>query len=190
MTIKQIADFMKENYSFPGNPSQFKYHFHKWEIHRRVLTSEKDAIATALGKRSYPGTSTSDVTIHQGGVVKSVNKHQLKRQMRAELSKPVVISILPGVLSSWNLPYAAYAKSVSGIPIWGDDSDSGLLGGSACHPRAAGLRPITNGGTSPTEGHARQVKPPPAGTPCGAPLKMREGGSSVSIPGPKSSKLR
>ncbi|KAK3899068.1 hypothetical protein C8A05DRAFT_18445, partial [Staphylotrichum tortipilum] len=66
----------------------------KWGVRRRTLTTEKNAIASALAKRTHPGTSTSDVTINTD---KAVDKKQLKRYLNDQIRHHQPEPMGPGV---------------------------------------------------------------------------------------------
>ncbi|WQF82047.1 Putative Clr5 domain-containing protein [Colletotrichum destructivum] len=80
LTIPKLAEFIKKNHGFSAEVHQYRHRLHKWDIRKRTTTQEKDDIVAVVGKRSRAGASTSAVTIHQGGLMKEVDKKQLKRQ--------------------------------------------------------------------------------------------------------------
>ncbi|KAK3375765.1 hypothetical protein B0T24DRAFT_698268 [Lasiosphaeria ovina] len=94
MTTRPVADFMQAQYSFHAS---------------RILKKEKDDIVAAPGRRSHPGTSTSNVTL---GLDKGIDKKQLKRYLSGQIRHHVAVEMLLGVLSPFNFSYAAYVKAL------------------------------------------------------------------------------
>ncbi|UKZ92299.1 uncharacterized protein TrAFT101_007259 [Trichoderma asperellum] len=110
MTKRQITEFMKDKYAFHLAVNQLEYNLReKWKVRRRILNREKDDVTTALGKRARTGASTSDATLQEG---KPLDTKQLKRHLQDKIRRFVVEPMVPGVLSAWNLPYAALIKSI------------------------------------------------------------------------------
>lgn len=60
-------------------PHHYRYRFQEWGIKKRTTSKEKDHIINAYGKRSQPGSSRSQVSIHEGGFRKSVDTKALNR---------------------------------------------------------------------------------------------------------------
>ncbi|KAI1209519.1 uncharacterized protein F4807DRAFT_426984 [Annulohypoxylon truncatum] len=116
MTIRQVAEFMKSHYNFYAVVNQYQTRFRKWDVRRRILSSEKDEIVNHLGKRKHPGTSTSDVKLNHGEREKPLDTKQLKRYAKDAIHRYKVEAMVPRALSSWNLPYAAYAASLPQYP--------------------------------------------------------------------------
>ncbi|KAL3290595.1 hypothetical protein RB213_013142 [Colletotrichum asianum] len=112
LTIPKLVGFMKERYDFKAEVHQYRHYFKKWGVRKRIITEEKEAIVKTLGKRSRPGASASDVTIHQGGLTKEVDKKQLKRFLDDRVRHCLVDPLFPGTFSRWNLPYDAYIASI------------------------------------------------------------------------------
>ncbi|KAK0631483.1 hypothetical protein B0T14DRAFT_532220 [Immersiella caudata] len=128
MATRQVADFMQVQYSFYASETQYRHHFNKWGVRRRIVKREKDDIVAALGRRSHPGISTSNVTL---GVDKGVDKKQLKRYLSGQIRQHAPVDMSLGVLSSFNLPYAAYVKALGKR---NDHSSSfGEIGGTPSH---------------------------------------------------------
>ncbi|KAI0886531.1 uncharacterized protein GGS22DRAFT_158100 [Annulohypoxylon maeteangense] len=111
MKISDVAEFMTLHYCFYAAETQYRTKFRKWGVRKRILTSEKEEVVNALGKRTHPGTSTSNVTLHQNDFEKSLDTKQLKRYIKDRIRHHTVETMAPGALSSWNLPYAAYTAS-------------------------------------------------------------------------------
>ncbi|KAH6889439.1 hypothetical protein B0T10DRAFT_513945 [Thelonectria olida] len=124
-TLEQIAQFMRTHYSFHAAVSEYPHHFREWKVINRVTTEVKDNISSALGRRKRPGTSTSQVSIQQGGCSKEYAPNQLKRHLKGMVPRPVE-AIAPGLLSSWNLPYKAFVSSLHQNP--NEPSPFGPLG--------------------------------------------------------------
>lgn len=77
---------------------QYRYQFKKWGIKKRTTTVEKEAVITALGKRGRQhGMGTSNVNIEQGGLVKPVDKKQLKRHLNDSIRREIPSSLRPGM---------------------------------------------------------------------------------------------
>ncbi|EFX00225.1 hypothetical protein CMQ_7227 [Grosmannia clavigera kw1407] len=108
MTMREVAEFMKDNYSFYAAETQYKRKFRPWCIRKRTLATEKNDIVSVLGKRARPGMSTSDVTLSQGGLAKSVDSKQLKRHVHSQIRHYKVEPLVPGVFTTFNMPYQAY----------------------------------------------------------------------------------
>ncbi|KAK6225740.1 hypothetical protein QIS74_01787 [Colletotrichum tabaci] len=112
LTIPKLAEFMEKNHRFDAKVHQYRHRLRKWDIRKRTTTQEKDDIVAVVGKRSRPGASTSTVTIHQGGMMKEVDKKQLKRFLNDKIRHQLVETLSPGTFSHWNLPYDAYIASI------------------------------------------------------------------------------
>ncbi|VUC32914.1 unnamed protein product [Clonostachys rosea] len=112
MTYSKVAAFMKLHYNFHAAESQYKRWFREWGVQKRTLETEKRDIVSALGKRRRPGQSTSNVTIRRGNSDKHIDKKQLVRYVKSEMQAYQNCEIAPGVLTSWCLPYAAWAETV------------------------------------------------------------------------------
>ncbi|OTA65967.1 hypothetical protein K449DRAFT_458006 [Hypoxylon sp. EC38] len=101
--IAQLAKRMKDEYSFDAQVHQYKYHFKKWGIKKRINAEEKGAIISALGKRRlHKGTSTSDATLDQGDFRKAVDKKQLKRHINQSIRQSAPPTLTPGVLGGYD----------------------------------------------------------------------------------------
>ncbi|KAK4141974.1 uncharacterized protein C8A04DRAFT_38633 [Dichotomopilus funicola] len=109
MTMGKVAVFMRDHYSFHAAETQYRYHLSKWGVRRRTHGAEKEEITAALGRRTHSSMSTSDVTLDPD---KAVDKKQMKRYLKDQIRHHKAEVGLPGVLSSWNLPYAAYSKGL------------------------------------------------------------------------------
>ncbi|KKP00295.1 hypothetical protein THAR02_07589 [Trichoderma harzianum] len=109
MVMRQVVEFMKDKYSFHMAQNQLEYALRKWNVRRRILNREKDDVAVVLGKRTHAGTSISDVTLQKG---KPVDEKQLKRYLQDKIRRYVAEPMVPGVLSTWNLPYRALKNSI------------------------------------------------------------------------------
>ncbi|KAK0620557.1 hypothetical protein B0T14DRAFT_567300 [Immersiella caudata] len=107
-TIEEVASFMKDKHAFSAQIHQYRHRLRKWDIRKRTLTSEKDGIVSALGKRSSSHATTSDITLDHG---KQVDKKQLKRYLKDQARHAQPEPLTPGALLLWNLPYAAYSKA-------------------------------------------------------------------------------
>ncbi|KAK3899559.1 hypothetical protein C8A05DRAFT_46405 [Staphylotrichum tortipilum] len=94
MTTHQVLVFMRDHYSFHAAETQYRTWFNKWGVRRRTLATEKEDIASALGKRTHPGTSTSDVTLNPD---KPVNKKQLTRYLKDQIHHHQPELMRPGV---------------------------------------------------------------------------------------------
>ncbi|KAI1390571.1 uncharacterized protein F4822DRAFT_393604 [Hypoxylon trugodes] len=116
MTMNQVAEHMLNHFRFRATVSQYRAKFRKWNIRRRILTSEKLEIGNALARRSHPEASTSNVTLGRGESEKEVDTKQLKRYMGDQIRHYRIETIAPGVLSEWNLPYAAFVASLARQP--------------------------------------------------------------------------
>ncbi|KXX82411.1 hypothetical protein MMYC01_201360 [Madurella mycetomatis] len=116
MTIGQVVAFMRDNYAFHGAESQYRRWFRQWGVRKRTLTSEKNDIVNALGKRPGPETSTSNVKLSYDDFDKTVDKKQMRRYLSDKIRHHTAEPMSPGVLSSWILPYAAYSRAFGKRP--------------------------------------------------------------------------
>ncbi|KAF2967595.1 hypothetical protein GQX73_g6010 [Xylaria multiplex] len=112
--IKQIADFMRTHYSFHAAVNEYPPRFRLWEVNdRRSVKNDKDDVIYALSKRKRPGTSTSQVSIHDRPFPPQKLRRYLKEQTRRHNA---VQTVMPGILFSWNLPYEAFVSSLRKNP--------------------------------------------------------------------------
>ncbi|KAI0848813.1 hypothetical protein F5Y00DRAFT_270010 [Daldinia vernicosa] len=113
--LKRVSERMKDEYSFNAQIGQYQSHFRKWDVRKRTITGEKDAVITALGKRlRQDGISTSNAIINQGDSAKSVDKKQLKRYINQSIREDEPATLHPGIFARYNLPYAALIHSLKG----------------------------------------------------------------------------
>ncbi|RYP20950.1 hypothetical protein DL765_002487 [Monosporascus sp. GIB2] len=113
--IPRVAERMKNEYSFSAVPSQYRYHFKKWGIKKRITSKEKDAIINAQGKRLGPGSSLSQISIDEGGFDKRVDKKALKRYIGDQIRHEQPLRVDNTMFLRWQLPYAALLNS-PGLP--------------------------------------------------------------------------
>jgi hypothetical protein len=73
---------------------QLEYNLRKWNVRRRTLSSEKDAVINVLGKRVHMVANISDVIFEEG---KPVDAKQLNRHVRDKTRHHVVEPMAPGV---------------------------------------------------------------------------------------------
>ncbi|GKU11085.1 unnamed protein product [Fusarium langsethiae] len=95
------------------SPTEYRRRFKDWGISKRMVQQDKDAITTAIARRKRPGASLSDATTQQNGEYTPLDYKKLKRHMK---SRKPSLQIAPGLLSSWNLPYAAFLSSLPKNP--------------------------------------------------------------------------
>ncbi|KAI0193028.1 hypothetical protein EV127DRAFT_468559 [Xylaria flabelliformis] len=142
-TLSQVVDFMKANYSFHAAPTEYRSHFRRWNISKRVVKDIKDDVVFALAKRKRPGTSTSHITVFEGGRNKQLHPNKLVRHLKEQRRNRPIKTITPGLLSSWNLPYEAFIASIH------KDSDKpspfGPLGTTPEHVDIESPIPLTPG---------------------------------------------
>ncbi|KAI0106361.1 hypothetical protein F4776DRAFT_675448 [Hypoxylon sp. NC0597] len=113
--IAQLAKRMKDEYSFDAQVHQYRYHFKKWGIKKRITSDEKGAVISALGKRRLrEGTSTSNAVLDQGDFGKAVDKKQLKRHISQSIRQSAPLNLTPGSFLRYDLPYAALVRSLGG----------------------------------------------------------------------------
>ncbi|KXH29533.1 hypothetical protein CSIM01_06266 [Colletotrichum simmondsii] len=137
-TYPKLSEFMKEHHGFdaswvnlpPENsismnlsscyltyaanrPAQYRYRLGQWDIRKNTKKVEKTAAITALGKRNRVGGSTSDVKIRQGESMMPMDSKQVKRFINDSIRHHSAPSLIPGILSQWNLPYIAYRASLA-----------------------------------------------------------------------------
>ncbi|RSL43248.1 hypothetical protein CEP54_015156 [Fusarium duplospermum] len=123
VTLNQVVEFMRDHYSFHAVASQYRWRFRGWGIVKRTVKEDKDDITSALARRKRPAASVSDATIQRDGKDKPLDYRNLKRYL---VSRKPCLEIAPGLLSSWNLPYAAFVSSLPKNP--GEPSPFGPLG--------------------------------------------------------------
>ncbi|CVL03467.1 uncharacterized protein FMAN_15178 [Fusarium mangiferae] len=107
-TLDQVVQFMRTYYSFHAAQTEYRRRFKDWGVTKRMTTKVKDATTSALVKRKHPGASVSGVTTQQNGERTPLEYKELKRHL---ISRKACLDITPGLLSSWNLPYAALISS-------------------------------------------------------------------------------
>ncbi|KAI1110494.1 hypothetical protein F5Y14DRAFT_443917 [Nemania sp. NC0429] len=112
-TLSQVVDFMKKQYSFHATPKQYRTHLDAWGVKKKKLPGDvKDDITHALARRKRPGTSTSHITITKGGRDDEHHPSKYIRHLREQGRRRPIESIMPGVLTSFNLPYEAFIASI------------------------------------------------------------------------------
>ncbi|RBA18260.1 hypothetical protein FPRO05_10555 [Fusarium proliferatum] len=94
--------------AFDGSHTEYRRRFKDWGVTKRMTTKAKDATTSALVKRKQPGASVSDVVTQHDGKNTPFEYKKLKRYL---ISRKACLDIAPGLLSSWNLPYAALISS-------------------------------------------------------------------------------
>ncbi|SCV48820.1 uncharacterized protein FFB14_10549 [Fusarium fujikuroi] len=107
-TLDQVVEFMRTYYSFHA-----ARRFKDWGVTKRMVKEDKDAITSALARKKRPGASMSAVTTQHDGEDKPVDFKKLKRHL---MSRKACLQVAPGLLSSWNLPYAAFVSSLPKNP--------------------------------------------------------------------------
>ncbi|KAK1547632.1 hypothetical protein CPAR01_01599 [Colletotrichum paranaense] len=112
LTFPKLSEFMKKHHGFDASPTQYRYRLCQWNIRKNTKKVEKTAAITALGKRNRVGGSTSDVKIRQGGSMMPMDSKQVKRFINDSIRHHSVPSLIPGIVSQWNLPYIAYRASL------------------------------------------------------------------------------
>ncbi|RMJ09834.1 hypothetical protein CDV36_010538 [Fusarium kuroshium] len=108
-TLDQVVQFMRTQYSFHAAPTEYRRRFRDWGVSKRMVKEDKDAITSALVKRKRPAASVSDATTQHDGKDKPLDYKKLKRHL---ISRKPCLEIAPGLLSSCNLPYAAFVSSL------------------------------------------------------------------------------
>ncbi|RTE73716.1 hypothetical protein BHE90_011853 [Fusarium euwallaceae] len=108
-TLDDLVRFMRTNYSFHAAPTEYRRRFRDWGVSKRMVKEDKDAITSALVKRKRPAASVSDATTQHDGKDKPLDYKKLKRHL---ISRKPCLEIAPGLLSSCNLPYAAFVSSL------------------------------------------------------------------------------
>ncbi|KAI7781227.1 hypothetical protein LA080_014886 [Diaporthe eres] len=114
-TLAQLAKRMEDGFGFTAEIHQYRYHFKKWNIKKRITTVEKDNVITVLGKRRRQhGVGISNIQLEQGDWRKPVDKKQLKRYINDSIRAERPLSIRPGMFFSRNLPYSALFRTPRG----------------------------------------------------------------------------
>ncbi|KAF5699262.1 hypothetical protein FMUND_14842 [Fusarium mundagurra] len=112
-TLDQVVEFMRTHYSFHAAATEYRRRFKDWGVTKRMVREDKDAITSALARRKRPGASVTAVKTHYDGEDKPLDFKKLKRYLT---SRKACLEIAPGLLSSWNLPYAAFVSSLPKDP--------------------------------------------------------------------------
>ncbi|KAI1274362.1 hypothetical protein F5Y07DRAFT_217199 [Xylaria sp. FL0933] len=112
MTLDQIVEFMRAIYSFHAAVTEYRHRLRAWGISKRVTKNMKDGALYALAKRKRTTTSTSQVTVTHDGRDQQLPPRKLIRHLKEQQRQRQVLGIIPGLLSSWNLPYKAFIASM------------------------------------------------------------------------------
>ncbi|KAL6362092.1 hypothetical protein LRP88_05576 [Fusarium phalaenopsidis] len=112
-TLDQVVEFMRTHYSFHAACSEYPPRFRLWGVGKRMVKEDKDAIIGALARRKRPAASMSDATTQHNGQSKALDHKKLKRHL---MSMKTCLELIPGLLLSWNLPYAALVASLPKNP--------------------------------------------------------------------------
>ncbi|KAL5590278.1 hypothetical protein FOBRF1_013835 [Fusarium oxysporum] len=112
-TLDQVVEYMRTHYSFHAAATEYRRRFKDWGVTKRMVKEDKDAITSALARRKRPGASVSDFTTQHDGEDKPLDYKKLKRHL---ISRKACLEVAPGLLSSWNLPYAAFVSSLPKNP--------------------------------------------------------------------------
>ncbi|KAG4291717.1 hypothetical protein FPRO06_12970 [Fusarium proliferatum] len=112
-TLDKVVKFMRDNYSFHAAATEYRRRFKDWGVTKRMVKEDKDAITSALARKKRPGASISAVTTQHDGEDKPLDFKKLKRHL---ISRKACLQVAPGLLSSWNLPYAAFVASLPKNP--------------------------------------------------------------------------
>ncbi|KAJ2995276.1 hypothetical protein NUW58_g1322 [Xylaria curta] len=112
LSLDQVAQFMKANYFFHAVPAEYRRHLRAWNIAKRITKNMKEDALNALERRKRPGTSTSSVTVTREGRDQQLHPNKLIRHLKEQKRLPVVVDVVPGLFSSWNLPYKAFVASI------------------------------------------------------------------------------
>ncbi|KAF5682659.1 hypothetical protein FCIRC_4867, partial [Fusarium circinatum] len=112
-TLDQVVEFMRTHYSFHAAPTEYRRRFKDWGVTKRMVKEDKDAITSALARKKRPRASVTAVRTHHDGEDKPLDFKKLKRHL---ISRKACLEIAPGLLSSWNLPYAAFVSSLPKNP--------------------------------------------------------------------------
>ncbi|OHE95975.1 hypothetical protein CORC01_08668 [Colletotrichum orchidophilum] len=113
LTFPKLSEFMTKHHGFKALPAQYRYRLSQWGIRKNTKKDEKTALITAIGKRNRPGSRISDVEIRQGELMRPVDSKQVKRFINDTIRHYPTPPMTPGMLSQWNLPYAAYRASLT-----------------------------------------------------------------------------
>lgn len=79
------------------SPAHYRYRFRTWGIKKRTTTKEKESIISAYGKRLRPGSSLSQISIHEGDVEKKVDKKALKRYIGDTVRRENALGLYSGM---------------------------------------------------------------------------------------------
>ncbi|KAF5563134.1 hypothetical protein FPHYL_5366 [Fusarium phyllophilum] len=142
-TLDQVVEFMRTYYSFHAAATEYRRRFKDWGVTKRMVKEDKDAITSALARRKRPGASVSAVTTQHDGEDKPLDFKKLKRHL---LSRKACIEVAPGLLCSWNLPYAAFISSLPKNPD--APSPFGTLGATPGYLHVESPEALTPGGAA------------------------------------------
>ncbi|KAF4341644.1 hypothetical protein FBEOM_4381 [Fusarium beomiforme] len=119
--IADIVSHMRNHYSFHaanthlsrGSQSEYPHKFRAWGVSdRRVTKAQLDELALALQRKSKAGMSTSLVGIKRNGQEEPLDLRKAKRHLKGKHSAMEPETVQPGWLSSWVLPYSAFASAL------------------------------------------------------------------------------
>ncbi|KAJ3578928.1 hypothetical protein NPX13_g1632 [Xylaria arbuscula] len=102
LSLDQVVQFMKTNYFF---------HAAVWGIAKQMTKEMKEDALNALARLKRPETSTYSVTVTREGRNQQVHPNKLMRHLKKQKRRHVV-DVVPGLFSSWNLPYKAFIASI------------------------------------------------------------------------------
>ncbi|KAL5884322.1 hypothetical protein ACKVWC_003289 [Pyricularia oryzae] len=100
MTIPEMANHMKLVYDFDAQQPHYRYRLKLWKVHKRIKAKEKEQMIVQHARRQNPSATTSDITVHKGGIHKKLSdaqKTQLRRYLKRKLESESLPNISPGL---------------------------------------------------------------------------------------------
>ncbi|KAH9429578.1 hypothetical protein MCOR02_009314, partial [Pyricularia oryzae] len=100
MSIPKMANHMKDVYDFDAQQPHYRYRLKLWKVHKRIKTKEKEQMIVQHARRQNPSATTSDITVHKGGIHKKLSdaqKTQLRRYLKRKLESESLPNISPGL---------------------------------------------------------------------------------------------
>ncbi|KAI6297578.1 hypothetical protein MCOR11_000458 [Pyricularia oryzae] len=99
MSIPKMANHMKDVYDFDAQQPHYRYRLKLWKVHKRIKAKEKEQMIVQHARRQNPSATTSDITVHKGGIHKKLSdaqKTQLRRYLKRKLESESLPNISPG----------------------------------------------------------------------------------------------
>lgn len=120
ITLSEVVAFMRTHYGFHAAGSEYPHHFRAWGVSKNIRTDEMVQVASVLGRRKRGEATSASISIIEGNREKPVDAKKLKRfldkEKRSAAAQTPPLVLVPGLLSSFNLPYSAYVHTLPWRP--------------------------------------------------------------------------